>query len=195
MRTTLTLLILAAAVSQANAAESPYVRVPAAQLLMSPAVPTGHDLAEMPVSFTFPRGFVARRTEIGMLVATPADIEAVLKSKGTAITHDGLFIMDVSATVGFDAQRKQFGEASDAETAKLLREKGYVDVIVRRLKPSTPATLEILATSGALRIRIVYLALGSGGGVLKIAYHHPQPQRDVDDANWEAFVSGLRKQD
>lgn len=195
MRAFLTLVVVAAAVSHANATESPYVRVPVAQLFMSPAVATSHDLTEMPVFFTFPRGFVARRTEIGILIATPADIEGVLKSKGTAINHDGLFRMDVSATVGFDAQRNQFGEASDAETAKLLREKGYLDVIVRRSKPSTFPTLEILATSGAVRIRIVYLALGSGGGVLKIAYHHPQPHRDVDDVNWEAFVSGLQERD
>lgn len=195
MRSILTLIILAAAVSLANATEPPYVRVPVAQLLMSPAVPTADELAEMPFSFTFPRGFVARRTEIGILVATPANIETVLKSKGTAIIHDGLFIMDVSATVGFDAQRNQFGETSDAETAKLFREKGYLDVIVRRIKPLIPPALEISATKGAGRIRIVYLGIGSGGGALKIAYHHPQPHRDVDDANWEAFVSGLRKQD
>ena len=193
LRMVLATALFIGCVERALAADIDYIEVPGVQAIMAPAVPSAGEIARFPAVFTFPKSFEIRHTDYGVLAATTADLDLVVDKKDKSITREGIFTIEPSAAVGYDADKDTFGGIADAQHVQKLVDAGLVNVYARRVMPATRATLEISATRALERIRVVYVALGARGGVLRIAYTHAQPERETDAKNWASFVSGLAR--
>ncbi len=175
------------------AADMKYVHTSAAVVLMSPRTPTQEELAKLPIGFTLPEDYVHRRTEIGILMGIASDIDLVLKSRDFRSLKNGMYVVFVSPTVGFNKEKNQFGGKADSAHVDELVASGASDVKVKRITESSVPALQIQATLGAVRVRIAYFAIGGGNGVGRVSYRHPESQSAIDEENWNVFIQNFAK--